>query len=216
MAGRKRCWWLISMEMLRVGVASGHLWKVPSMLYMGSSVLVWGCVYVLMCIYAFFWSVSVYASVHMGTQAAILSCQSPALMPGALYSSHGLAAHLLCGVGDCSFSIALSFLPSSVRLEILASEICLLIFPGFWRGRGIGIGRAAFCPNPFWKSASLICIYNGEGSGHCRAWDPLGSFYSDPMLFLACSLSSPGFLPWVGTDGSDLAVSGTSEALLFV
>lgn len=54
---------------------------------------VWGCVYVLMCIYALYCSVSVCAPVHMGTQAAILSPQSPALMSGGPCSSYGLAAH---------------------------------------------------------------------------------------------------------------------------
>jgi hypothetical protein len=39
------------MEMLRVGVASGHLWKVPSLLYMGSSVLGLGGVGLCLCPY---------------------------------------------------------------------------------------------------------------------------------------------------------------------
>lgn len=114
---------------------------------------------------------------------------------------------------DFSFSLDLSVFPSSVRLEILAPEICLLIFTGFWRG------RTAFSPNPFWDNAS-ICIYNGDRSGQWRAWDPLSSFYSRPhaccswpLLLCSPEVGQGQFLPWVGADGSDLAVSWTSEAL---
>lgn len=88
------------MEMLRMGVASGHMWKVSSIW----GPVCWGaglclCPYVsictllqcVLCVHLCMW-------IH---KLQCCQCQSP-LMPGGPCSSHGVATHSLCGVGDFS------------------------------------------------------------------------------------------------------------------
>lgn len=135
------------------------LWPfMESFIHMGSSVLECGVVSVSLCVYMHSFALClVCAPVHVGTQAAMLSMPESSTNAWGPCSSHGMAAYSLCGVGDFPSSLDFSFLPSSVRFEILVPEICLLLFAGFRR-------RVAFCPNPFRGSVS-ICINNGEGSG---------------------------------------------------
>lgn len=134
------------MEMLRVGVASVHLWKVSSIW----GPVCWGAGLCLsLCVYMHSFAVClVCAPVHVGTQAAMLSMPESSTNAWGPCSSHGMAAYSLCGVGDFPSSLDFSFLPSLVRFEILVPEICLLLFAGFRR-------RVAFCPNPFWDSVSF-------------------------------------------------------------